>query len=394
MTQGRATLLRHLEQQLEEDREDARARERALIAELEAEPAMPIVLFGAGNLGRRTASILRTRGRPVAAFMDNDPRLWGSSVDGTPVLSPSDGSSRFGRDGLAVVTIWRAEGGHDFLMTRDELRLRGWRRVESFIPLYWGLGADALPYITIDLPSRVLEAGKQVLAAAQQWADDRSLRDYVGQIRWRLTADFAALPAPEPDQYFVGDLVRLTDDEVFADCGAFTGDTMLDVARRVRSWRGYHAFEPDPTSFSKLRTAMASLPTELAAHVELHRAAVADRTGVLRFSASGLASSALDPGGQIEVECVSIDDAVTGPPPTFIKMDIEGAEETALRGARAVIGDNQPLLAIAAYHRQADIWQLPEQVHEMVPEHRLFLRPHAGEGFDTVLYAVPSDKDR
>ena len=112
-------------------------------------------------------------------------------VDDVPVLSPAEASARFAADGLAIVTIWRAEGGHDFLVTRDSFWGRGWHRVESFIPLYWGYGVDALPYITIDLPTRVLAARDDVMAAAALWSDERSLREYVSQVRWRLTADFA-----------------------------------------------------------------------------------------------------------------------------------------------------------------------------------------------------------
>ncbi len=145
---------------------DARERERALLAQLVAQPDMPIALFGAGNFGRRTLSLLRAHGREVAALVDNDRDLRGSFVDDVEVLSPADASSRFAGDGLAVATIWRAEGGHDFLVTRDGLTRLGWRRVESFIPLFWGYGGDALPYITIDLPSRVLEARDDVMAAA------------------------------------------------------------------------------------------------------------------------------------------------------------------------------------------------------------------------------------
>lgn len=389
---ARDALLAELREMLGESLADARARERALLAELAAHPDMPIVLFGAGNLGRRTLSLLRAHARPVAAFIDNDSSLWGSVVDDVPVLSPAEASARFAGGGLAVVTIWRAEGGHDFLVTRDGLRKHGWRRVESFIPLFWGYGADALPYITIDLPTRVLEASDDVIAAAALWSDERSLREYVGQIRWRLSADFGALSPAEPDQYFAEGVVRVGPDEVFVDCGAFNGDTMLDLARRVGSWRAYHAFEPDPASFAALQAAVAALPQPLAGRVHVHRAAASDRAGTAQFNATGLESASLSVAGAYRVECVAIDDVLTESPPTFVKMDIEGAESAALVGAARAIRDGQPLLAVAAYHKQADLWELPRQVHDMAADYRLFLRPHAGEGFETILYAMPPER--
>jgi hypothetical protein len=89
---------------------------------------------------------------------------------------------------------------------------------------------------------------------------------------------------------------------------------------------------------------------------------------------------------------VAIDDVLAEIPPTFIKMDIEGAEAAALTGARRVVREARPILAVAAYHRQADLWELPLLVHDMGPDYRMFLRPHAGEGFDTVLYAAPPER--
>jgi FkbM family methyltransferase len=384
--------LDELRELLDESPDDAHEREQRLVQDLRAQPKTPIVLFGAGNLGRRTLSLLRAYGFDVAAFIDNDRARWGDAVDGVPVLSPDDASSRFAADGLAVVTIWRAEGGHDFRETREGLRRLGWRRVESFIPLFWGLGADALPYITIDLPTKVLAASEDVMAAAGLWSDERSLREYVCQVRWRLTGDFAALSPAEPDQYFAEGIVHVGPDEVFVDCGAFTGDTLLDVAGRVGSWRAYHAFEPDPASFEALQAAVATLPSRLAERVHLHRAATSDRRGTAQFDATGLGSASLTSSGVFEVECVAIDDVVTDPPPTFVKMDIEGAESAALNGCSSGIRKGHPLLAIAAYHKQADLWELPRQVHDMMPGYRLYLRPHVPEGFDTVLYAVPPER--
>jgi FkbM family methyltransferase len=388
----RECLFDDLREVLSEPLSDVRKREQALFAEVMAQPSRPIVLFGAGNLGRRTLSLLRGRGIAVAAFTDNNPDLWGGLIEGVQVLSPADASSRFAGDGLAVVTIWRGEGGHDFCVTRDGLRKLGWRRVESFIPLFWGLAADALPYITIDLPSKVIEAKDRVLAASALWSDYRSLRDYVAQIRWRITGDFTALSPVDHHQYFAEDVLHVRPDEVFIDCGAFNGDTLLEVLQRAGSWRLYHAFEPDPASYAALQAVVKALPATLAERVCLHPAAVADCRRAARFSATGTEAASLSLAGECQVDCLSIDEVCTEPLPTFIKMDVEGAEAAALAGSSGVIRDSHPLLAVAAYHKQADLWELPHLIHTLGADYRLFLRLHGGEGFKTVLYAVSPER--
>jgi hypothetical protein len=94
----------------------------------------------------------------------------------------------------------------------------------------------------------------------------------------------------------------------------------------------------------------------------------------------------------MDVQCYPLDDLSIAQPVTLIKMDIEGAEYAALLGARNVIARDKPLLAICVYHTQEDIWRIPLLIRSMLPEHRLFLRAYEGDGFQTVVYAVPADR--
>ena len=74
---------------------------------------------------------------------------------------------------------------------------------------------------------------------------------------------------------------------------------------------------------------------------------------------------------------------------TYIKMDIEGAEFDALRGARPVIERDKPILGICVYHEQHDLWCLPLLMKAAFPEYRMYLRCHEGDGWQTVAYAIP-----
>ena len=68
-------------------------------------------------------------------------------------------------------------------------------------------------------------------------------------------------------------------------------------------------------------------------------------------------------------------------------MPAEGADlEHTLRAAEP---DDAPILAVCVYHAQDDLWKLPLLMKQMVPEYRLFLRCHEGDGWQTVAYAVP-----
>lgn len=53
----------------------------------------------------------------------------------------------------------------------------------------------------------------------------------------------------------------------------------------------------------------------------------------------------------------------------FIKMDIEGAEREALKGAAATIKKNKPRLMLDSYHLEDDDVVLPALIHDIDPEY-------------------------
>jgi FkbM family methyltransferase len=110
-----------------------------------------------------------------------------------------------------------------------------------------------------------------------------------------------------------------------------------------------------------------------------------------RFSIPGDAPSAakIDEMGNDIIQCVAIDDVLQGFNPTFIKMDIEGAELEALKGAKNTITEYHPQLAICVYHSLSDIWEIPLLIKSFYPGYRLYLRSYNYMGLETVLYAFP-----
>jgi len=73
---------------------------------------------------------------------------------------------------------------------------------------------------------------------------------------------------------------------------------------------------------------------------------------------------------------------------TYIKMDIEGSETKALWGAKRIIQEHKPKLAICIYHNPKDYFEIPRLLKQFVPEYKFYLR-HYGNGFaETVLFAV------
>ena len=61
---------------------------------------------------------------------------------------------------------------------------------------------------------------------------------------------------------------------------------------------------------------------------------------------------------------------------TLIKMDVEGAELQALRGAKQTLQKYKPKLLVACYHREEDLFRLPLLIKDLNPEYQLYFRKH------------------
>jgi FkbM family methyltransferase len=249
------------------------------------------------------------------------------------------------------------------------------------LPLAWTC-EGALPHYGADLPSKLLTHAAALRQVAALWADDVSREVFRRQLLWRLRGIFLLDDAPTGSQYFPQDLIRPLETEVFVDGGAFDGDTL----RRI-PWlfKKAFAFEPDPLNAAKLRA-------QADRRIQIHQTALGNAPGRTRFDATGTTASSRSVEGVVEVQVSTLDELLAAEFPTFVKLDIEGDELSALMGGVDVLRRCQPTVAVCLYHRPEDLWTIPLFLRETLPNHRFFLRIHEYDGFELVVYAVPPDR--
>ncbi len=146
--------------------------------------------------------------------------------------------------------------------------------------------------------------------------------------------------------------------DIVIDCGAhiggFTRVALREGAQLVV------AIEPEKANLAALRKNFE--PEIKAGKVKLVPDGVWDGAGTvpLHMSSSGDSHSAVIPQNTRQEESIpvtTVDAVVTGlhlPRVDFIKMDIEGAEQKALQGARQTIRTHHPTLAVSSYHVKGD----------------------------------------
>ena len=194
------------------------------------------------------------------------------------------------------------------------------------------------------------------------------------------------------NQYFEPELIKLSNEEIFVDCGAYIGDTLENFSERVDTFKKYYAFEPDSRRFNKLHSAIQKCKNK-GNILHIQRGAWS-KEAELSFSqdkgCGEITGDCLDVDRKSTISVDSIDNVVSDKDQvSFIKMDIEGSELEALIGASKTIVRCKPTLAICVYHKREDLITIPQFIKELYPDYKLYLRAYYPHLAELVLYALP-----
>jgi len=109
--------------------------------------------------------------------------------------------------------------------------------------------------------------------------------------------------------------------------------------------------------------------------------------GKLDFAADGGPNAKAHKGHSItSVDIWPLDNLELLEDPTFIFVDIEGAEAQAIDGMKSTLFRAKPNLAISVYHHPYDIYKITNTLAQTGLFNRFYLRNYSGSVVDTVLY--------
>jgi FkbM family methyltransferase len=144
----------------------------------------------------------------------------------------------------------------------------------------------------------------------------------------------------------------VTEGSVVFDVGAHVGYYTLLASVLTGPAGKVFAFEPAPRNLGYLKR---HLERNRIRNVTVIEAAVSDGPGVAPFDETDThLTGHLSPEGALQVATVGLDDLVAQgrlPLPHFIKMDIEGGETRALRGAKTLLSQAHPAIFLSTHGR-------------------------------------------
>lgn len=223
--------------------------------------------------------------------------------------------------------------------------------------------------------------------------DDWSKRTLAAVLKGRYTSSnrFYKEIVSKP-QYFP-DIIKnhLSEQEVFCDVGAYTGDSIDEFIEAVdNKFEKVIALEPDINN-AKVAGEKYNCDNRIeiiikGASSENGKVYFNNENGELTDEGAHIVDNESDSTASIEV--IKLDD-LFNENITYLKMDIEGMESAAMEGAKRIIKENHPKLAISVYHKVDDILKISKQIMEFDSSYKLYLR-HYWEscGTDTILFAI------
>ena len=344
----------------------------------------PVIIYGTGNGADKVLNEMAKKSISPVGIMASDGFVRGQSFRGYTVKSLSEHLKEFS-DPIIIIAF----GSQRSDVIDNILEIAGKHTVLcADVPVY---GDNIFDAEFCDGHYTELEKLRGILA------DDHSRRVLDGVLDFRLHGELPSLTGifSDKDEAFEN-ILRLGDNESYLDLGAYRGDTIEEFLRYTcGKYSHITALEPDVKTYRKLceyagsfqRTQLFNMgiwsqDDDLIFNSALGRGSSIDGFAV---SSEGAACRRNDTRA-LAVTC--IDTLYKRRRLTYLKMDVEGAEERAILCGAMVIARDKPKLNIALYHRSEDIFKLPLMIHTIQPDYRLYLRQHPHiPDWDLNLYA-------
>lgn len=345
----------------------------------------PVIIYGAGYCGIHFCELMQNAGLLPVCFFDSNKLKSGKVIMNAPVYLPKvfDNGEKY----LVVVCIFQK--GKLYEQIHDMLIRLGYKNIVHIYELRADRQLFAHQNLIISPDIALLKNNlENIKKVGNILSDDLSRTTYLKIMQFLIDSFDTVIPSlPIREQYFDYDIFNKNQEEVFVDCGAFQGDVM-DIFLSSNKFKEYHAIEPDPYYVSILNQKKIRYHEE---RIVIYPVAASDESGTVNIRNYGNENSVIVADGEQRVSCLPLDDLLRNVYPTFIKIDAEGYEKCILKGANNIIRSLKPILAIAIYHHEADLWELPLFLAENYSFYSFYIRSYMNVQ-ETVLYAVPQNR--
>lgn len=330
----------------------------AVVSNIVKNGSYKVAIYGAGRTGVATYLWIREKGMELDFFID---QKGGREVLNIPVLYMREAGKKFGKENFLVLIAVNLKE-YELENIKKELLYNGAKEVivckrENYKFEIWS--------------KDILENRDLLLEAFDKLEDEKSREAYAEFFRVKLTRDFYRTEEYDfTEKYFCKELFDISQIDHYVCLGGYTGDSVLRFIDKNGNFESITIFEPQDKYLIQMKENFKYYSSKIQNNIHF----ISKEAG----NSDDWKVASLD-------ECVETVD--------LISMDIEGAELEAMKGARRIISDQMPILALSAYHKWNDFPQFISFIISCNPNYKFYVRKYRSYSSvpanEIVLYAIP-----
>lgn len=346
-----------------------------------------IIFYGIGNQCRECMKLFQDRD---IILVDSDNKKWGKNYGKTQIIhGPQiiEDCYEKGKAAIVISALFNQYEIAEFLVNQCAVQ-------EEDLFSYTHGEYEKWVYN----PKLIYEHEKDIRICLDMVEDEASKEYYFNSVNARIQRNPLLLKpntnAKRTGEY--GDIVRLEKGDAIIDCGAYTGDTAHFYMDHLDGDCTIYAVEPFQDNFLNLCNRIREngweekvIPYNYALGLEHEEKEIHYNDGDFEM-AINLSKAEGHKVQKVVVE--SLDILFAGKKVDYIKMDIEGAEADAIRGAKTLIRENRPKLMISAYHKVSDLWEIPVIIKEICSDYKIYVGHAPGVSTEIEFYCIAEDK--
>jgi len=213
--------------------------------------------------------------------------------------------------------------------------------------------------------------------------DKKSKEIFTKILNFKMTFDLNFMEGftnNHKEQYFDKEIIPQIKNINFVDGGAYVGDTLPQIINNFPDYNKIYCIEPNDLH---LKIAKRDFPNQR--DIEFINCGLGKEKITSTISQEEQNNCSHD----YHAQNINTIDNLINEKVDFIKLDIEGAEQDAIEGAKNTIEKYHPILAICIYHKAEDWYKVPKMVFEIRNDYKIYLRHYMEGIFETVMYFIP-----
>lgn len=289
-----------------------------------------------------------------------------------------------------AVILWTASGSP--LEVKNRLDDLGFKNF-SYLSFYRYSAFDlAHPPFIMDFKDDFLNNKDRYSEVYDLLEDKKSKVVFEKVINFKITFDYNFMDGFTNDfdkQYFEPDIIPPIKNITFLDGGGYVGDTTPNIIKNYPDFQKIYLVEPNELHINIAKRDFGEVKNIEFINCGLsNKKVTAINDTKLEQNKTSLENNC---DHHYQAQIVDTIDNICKGKIDFIKLDIEGAEQDAIDGAKETIKKYKPILAICVYHKAQDWYKIPQKILAINKDYKIYLRHYMEGIYESVMYFIPKE---